>query len=202
MEEDKLLRFHERLKDFLQKNLTKLLNLVLFFVIIIALSGGWFFYQKNKEKRAFEKFVEIIHKQGDLKTLEDFVKKYGGTQAGLQASLILWDTLQKGGTPHQLNEGLNTLKKVYPRKLEGLILYAQAKVFEDSGKKAEAISIYQKLLDKDPNLKDQVLMDLARLSASTQKDVAIKYYQEIQKNYPQFYGKGLAEYKLYELKRK
>lgn len=201
MEEDKLLRFHERLKDFLQKNLVKFLNLVLFFVIIIVLSGGWFFYQKNKEKRAFEKFVEIMHKQGELKALEDFVKKYGGTQAGLQASLILWEILQKGGTPHQLKEGLNNLKKVYPKSLEGLILYAEAKVLEDSGKKAEAISIYQKLLDKEPNLKEQVLMDLARLSGPAQKDVAIKYYQEIQKKYPQFYGKGLAEYKLYELKR-
>ncbi len=200
MEEDRLLRFHERLKDFLQKNLTKLLNLVLFFVIIIVLSGAWFFYQKNKEKRAFERFVEIIHRQ-DLKALEDFAKKYLGTQAGLQASLILWEALQKGGNPDQIRSGLENLKKVYPGRLEGFLLYAEAKVLEDSGKKKEALDIYQKILDKELSLRDQVLMDLARLTGPTKKDLAIKYYQEIEKNYPNFYGKGLAEYRLYELTR-
>lgn len=60
MEEDKLLRFHERLKDFLQKNLTKLLNLVLFFVIIIALSGAGFFIRKTRKKGPLKSSLRLF----------------------------------------------------------------------------------------------------------------------------------------------
>lgn len=63
MEEDKLLRFHEKLKDFLQKNLTFLLNIVLVFVIIAIIGGGWLYYQKSKEKKLYREFLGILQKK-------------------------------------------------------------------------------------------------------------------------------------------
>ncbi len=198
MEEDKLLRFHEKLKDFLQKYLNFLLNIVLFFVIIILLGAGWVYYQKNKEKRAYQAFLDLIHKKASVKELNEFVKKYGSTQAGLQASLLLWENAVKFNNLKEMENQFSQLKKVYPRELKENLYYAEAKLYEDKGNFDKAKEIYKKI-DKDP-LKKVVLLDLARITSKSEKAEALKYLEEITKTFEDGLFKGWAFYKMQTLK--
>ncbi|MCS7150712.1 MAG: tetratricopeptide repeat protein [Caldimicrobium sp.] len=201
MEEDKLLRFHERLKDFLQKHLTLLLNIVLGLVLLIMINGAWVYYQKNKDKKAFEEFTNIIHKGRDLKSLREFVKKYGRTTAGSQAILILWNTSLHKGDVKDLKEELSNLKSLYRGKAEGLTFYAEAKILEEEGKMEEAFKLYSKALEKETLLKGSILFDQARIKERQNKSEAIKLYQELLKETESSYLRGLIEFKLFQLQR-
>lgn len=198
MEEDKLLQFHERLKDFLQKHLTLLLNIVLAFALVIIFGALLFYYQKNKEKKAFEELYQIIHKN-DFIALQSFAKKYASSQAGLYALLIIWEDLTQSHALKAKKEFLPILKKAYPKGLSNFLLYTEAKLLEDSGQKEEALKIYQKLLEKEPVLRELLYLDLGRLFASTNPQLAKKYYMELIKNYPQAFGVPLAQYKVLTL---
>lgn len=198
MEEDKLLRFHERLKDFLQKYLNLLLNIVLFFVIIILLGAGWFYYQKNREKRAYEAYMNLIHKKASVKELNEFIKKYGQTQAGLEATLLLWENAFKFNNLEELEAQINHLKKVYPRELKENLYYAEAKLYEDKGNFNKAKEIYKKI-DKEP-FKKVILLDLARITSKNDKSESLEYLEEIFKTFEDGLFKGWATYKLQTLK--
>lgn len=203
MEEDKLLRFHERLKDFLQRHLNLLLNIVIAFVILILISGAWWYYQKNREKKAFQELAKIIHQGGSPQSLQQFIKQYKGTQAGLQASLILWKTLQQGRDLSLLQKEIGNLKGWYKGEAKDLALYAEAKIAENNKNYEEALKIYQRLKEKNTPLKEIVMYDLARLQEKKNKEEAIKIYQTLLKEGdPESLNKGLIEYKLYELQKR
>lgn len=203
MEEDKLLRFHERLKDFLQRHLNLLLNIVIAFVILILISGAWWYYQKNREKKAFQELAKIIHQGGSPQSLQQFIKQYKGTQAGLQATLILWKTLQQGRDLSLLQKEIGNLKGWYKGEAKDLALYAEAKIAENNKNYEEALKIYQRLKEKNTPLKEIVMYDLARLQEKKNKEEAIKIYQTLLKEGdPESLNKGLIEYKLYELKKR
>lgn len=203
MEEDKLLRFHERLKDFLQRHLNLLLNIVIAFVILILISGAWWYYQKNREKKAFQELAKIIHQGGNPQSLQQFIKQYKGTQAGLQATLILWKTLQQGRDLSLLQKEIGNLKGWYKGEAKDLALYAEAKIAENNKNYEEALKIYQRLKEKNTPLKEIVMYDLARLQEKKNKEEAIKIYQTLLKEGdPESLNKGLIEYKLYELQKR
>lgn len=203
MEEDKLLRFHERLKDFLQRHLNLLLNIVIAFVILILISGAWWYYQKNREKKAFQELAKIIHQGGSPQSLQQFIKQYKGTQAGLQATLILWKTLQQGRDLSLLQKEIGNLKDWYKGEAKDLALYAEAKIAENNKNYEEALKIYQRLKEKNTPLKEIVMYDLARLQEKKNKEEAIKIYQTLLKEGdPESLNKGLIEYKLYELQKR
>ncbi len=195
MEEDKLLRFHERLKDFLQKHLTLFLNLVLAFVIVIILGGAWVYYQKNKEKKTYEELFQILHKN-DMVALQNFAKKSVGSQAGLNAALIIWDSLSSSNDLKAKREILALLKKSYPKGFKNLLLYTEAKILEDSGKIEEALKYYQELMEKEPLLKEILYLDLGRLYATKNPTQAKRYYKELIDKYPKSFGAPLANYKI------
>lgn len=203
MEEDKLLRFHERLKDFLQRYLNFFLNIVIAFVILILISGAWWYYQKNREKKAFQELAKIIHQGGSPQSLQQFIKQYKGTQAGLQATLILWKTLEQGRDLSLLQKELGNLKSLYKGEAKDLALYAEAKMAENNKNYEEALKIYQRLKEKNTPLKEIVMYDLARLQEKKNKEEAIKIYQTLLKEGdPESLNKGLIEYKLYELQKR
>lgn len=203
MEEDKLLRFHERLKDFLQKHLNLFLNIVIAFVILILISGALWYYQKNREKKAFQELAKIIHQGGSPQSLQQFIKQYKGTQAGLQATLILWKTLEQGRDLSLLQKELDNLKSLYKSEAKDLALYAEAKMAENNKNYEEALKIYQRLKEKNTPLKEIVMYDLARLQEKKNKEEAIKIYQTLLKEGdPESLNKGLIEYKLYELQKR
>lgn len=199
MEEERLLRFHERLRDFLQNYLIILLNIVIVFFILILISGGWIYYKKNKERKAFEELTKIIHNGSEVKTLQDFVKKYGNTPAGIQGWLILWNTYLQWEDIQNLKQVITPIKKIYRDEIANLPLYAEAKILEASNKREEAIKLYQKIYDKDPILRRMILFDLARLKERENKKEAVKFYQELLGESKESYLKGFAEFKLYSL---
>lgn len=203
MEEDKLLRFHERLKEFLQRHLNLLLNIVIAFVILILISGAWWYYQKNREKKAFQELAKIIHQGGSPQSLQQFIKQYKGTQAGLQATLILWKTLEQGRDLSLLQKEIGNLKGLYKGEAKDLALYAEAKIAENNKNYEEALKIYQRLKEKNTPLKEIVMYDLARLQEKKNKEEAIKIYQTLLKEGdPESLNRGLIEYKLYELQKR
>lgn len=195
MEEDKLLQFHEKLKDFLQKHLMLIVNIVLALSLFIILGAGWLYYQKNREKKAFEELYQIIHKN-DFIALQSFAKKYATSQAGLNALLMVWEVISQSQDMKAKKEFLTVLKKAYPKGLSNLLLYTEAKLLEDLGQKEEALKIYQKLLEKEPALREILYLDLGRLLAIKHPDLAKKFYQDLIKNYPQAFGVPLAQYKV------
>lgn len=198
MEEDKLLRFHERLKDFLQKHLQLFLNIVFIFVILILLSAGWIYYQRSKEKKAYQTFLELVHKRASVKELNEFVKKYGSTQAGLQATLLLWENALNFNDMKGLENYLPYLKKIYPRELKDNLYYAEAKVYEEKGNFGEAKRTYEKI--KKGPLRKLVLLDLARLSSKSHPKEALKYLEEVSKTLEEGYFKSWAIYKMEALR--
>lgn len=191
-EEDKLLKFHEKLKDFIQKHLNLLLNVVLIFVIIILLSLGWSYYQKYKEKKAFQELATLIHQRGDVKSLMEFVKKYSSTQAGLQASLILWEMVKDTGDLKTKEETLKLLQKVFPKELKEALSYASAKLKEDKGALKEAVNDYERI--KLEPYKDFSQIDLIRLKAKENLDK--KELEELLKKFKDTPFYGYLDYKL------
>jgi len=198
MEEDRLLRFHERLKDFVQKHLTLLLNIVLFFVIVIVLAGGWVYYQRNKEKKAYLEFLTLIHKRAPMSDFQNFVKRYGSTQAGLQASLLLWENVQGELNYQEMANLLKVLKKVYPGELKDNLFYAEAKLYEERGEKIAAKNLYAKV--KSGPLKRLAELDLARLTLKENPGEAVKHLEAVRKDFNGTLFQGWAEYKLQNLK--
>lgn len=191
-EEDKLLKFHDKLKDFIQKHLNLLLNVVLIFVIIIVLSFGWGYYQKYKEKKAYQELIALIHQRNDIKSLMEFTKKYSSTQAGLQASLILWEMVKDTGDLKTKEETLKLLQKVFPKGLKEALSYASAKLKEDKGALKEAVSDYERIkLEPYKNLSQ---IDLIRLNA--QKNLDKKELEELLKKFKDTPFYGYLEYKL------
>lgn len=200
MEEDTLLKFHEKLKDFLQKHLNLFLNIVLAFVIIIILGGAWVYYQKNKERKAFQELVQILHKN-DFIALENFAKKHAGDLAGLNAALIFWEVLSQGEDNKGKKEFLEVLKKDYPKKLSLFLRYAEAKLLEDSGKREEAFKIYEELLKKEPYLEKILYLDLGRLAETKNPALAKNYYEKLINKDKEAFGVPLANYKIYLLRQ-
>jgi len=196
-EEDKLLKFHEKLKDFIQKHLNLLLNVVLIFVIIIVLSFGWGYYQKYKEKKAYQELTTLVHQRGDVKSLMEFVKKYSSTQAGLQASLILWESVKNTEDFKTKEETLKLLQKIFPKELKEALGYASAKLKEDKGALKEAISDYERIQLEPYKSLSQI--DLIRLKAK--KNLDKKELEELLKRFKDTPFYGYLEYKLEALSR-
>ncbi|MFN3505176.1 MAG: hypothetical protein ACK4Y7_03055 [Caldimicrobium sp.] len=198
MEEDTLLRFHERLKDFLQKHLTLFINIVLAFVIIIILGGAWLYYQKNKEKKTFLELVQILQKN-DFRDLENFAKRQAGTPAGLNAALIVWEVISQREDVKAKKEFLEVLKKSYPKKMSSYLKYSEAKLLEDSGKGEEAFKIYQELLKKEASLEKILYLDLGRLAETKDRVLAKNFYENLIKKDKDAFGAPLADYKINKL---
>ncbi|MFN4197085.1 MAG: hypothetical protein ACK4FM_03655 [Caldimicrobium sp.] len=198
MEEDALLKFHEKLKDFLQRHLNLFINIVLIFVIIIILGGAWVYYQKYSERKAFQELVQILHKN-DLTALENFTKKHAGDPAGLNAALIIWEVLSQGEDIKGKKEYLEVLKKGYPKKLSSFLRYAEAKLLEDLGKRDETFKIYEELLKKEPFLEKVLYLDLGRLAEAKNPALAKNFYEKLINKDKEAFGVPLANYKIYRL---
>lgn len=202
MEEDRLLQFHEKLKDFLQRHLTFLINVVIVFVILIFISGGYVYYKRYKEKKALNEYVELIQKNADIKSYKEFVKKYKNTQAGIQATISIWNRAVMNNDLELMKGEVTGLKKIYPSAIDFLPRYAEAKIYEESGNSDEAIKIYNSLLEKNTFIKEFVILDLALLQEKKNREQALKLYQQLLSNLTSEHPlRGFVENRIYSFQR-
>jgi len=199
---DKLLSFHEKLVQFFEQHLRTILGLLAIFVTIGLLWGGFAYYKSKKEKEASLKLMEVAKSSNMIQALREVKEKYKGTQAGLQASLLLLDYYFQQKDYQEMQKLINELKKFYPKKVKGLILYGEAKTLENQGKLTKALEIYKKVSKNQPELNFLTYLDIARLAEKLGKiDLAKKYYEKYIKEAPSKES-GFAEYKIFQLNKK
>ncbi len=201
--EDKLLTFHEKLSDFFDRNL-RIILLVMFGLIVIGIIwGGISYYTSKREREADLKLMQAMNSRNMIKALQEVKEEYKGTSAALQASLLLWNYYYQERAFDKMQKLLNELKNEYPSEIKGVILYGEAKVYENQNKWKKALETYQQVVKKEPGLDFLTYLDIARMAEKTGNyKLAKEYYKKYLKNNYPFGEKGLVEYKLYVLSLK
>ncbi len=199
---NKLLSFHEKLVHFLNQHFRIILAILIFLVLTGLLWGGFIYYKSKREKTASLELMKIANSPDIIQELRKIKEKYKGTQAAFQASLILFNYYFQENNLEEIQKLIQELKKDYPKKAKGLILYGEAKIWEIQGKYSKALEIYKKILKIDPFLNFFVYLDIGRVAEKIgQTELAKNYYEkyikEISNN-----QKGLAEYKVFQLTTK
>jgi len=200
LEEDKLLRFHERLKDFVSKHLNLFLNIVGILALLILLGFGYTYYSKKKEKKAFMEFFTLLNQGAKEETLLSFAEKHSNTEAGKLAILYLWNSAIDRGEVNTLFKLAEKLEKVLSTQGKAYIRYAKAKTFEEKGDLDAAFKVYQSINRDESPLKELVYLDLIRLKeAKKDKKSAANLAQEFLKAYGNSTLAGYVSAKLKEL---
>lgn len=200
--EDKLISFHEKLFKFLSKNLKIILSGVFLFSFIIIVGIGFYYYKRQKEEKAWLELAQLLYQKKNFQALEDLAKKHQGTSAGLQAYLLLWEFYYHQKDWNNLSRILGELKRKYPKKLEGILIYGEAKILESQGKKEEALKLYQKSLEKPFSPRPWVLIDIGRLAEElNQNSLALDFYEKALKEDNNPFSE-FVEYRITQLRGK
>ncbi|PMP66079.1 MAG: hypothetical protein C0190_06045 [Thermodesulfobacterium geofontis] len=199
---DKLLSFHDKLARFFEKYLRIILATIVI-LLVIALSWiGFTYYKSKKEKTASLKLMEVVKSPNVIQALQEVKDKYRGTQAGLQASLLLLDYYYNQKNYQEVQKLINELEKEYPRKIRGVILYGKAKIFEIQGDLSKALELYKEVSKEQSELNFLTYLDIARIAEKMGKiDLAKEYYQKYLKK-SDIKNSGYVEYKLSQLEKK
>jgi len=199
---DKLLSFHEKLVHFFEKYLRAILALIIILLLFTLLWIGFIYYKSKKEKEASLKLMEVVKAENIISALQEVKEKYKGTQASLQASLLLLDYYYTQKNYQEMQKLIEEIQKEYPKKIKGIILYGKAKTLEISGDLNRALEIYKEVSKVQPELNFLTYLDIARIAEKLGKfDLAKEYYQKYLKE-SKIKNSGFVEYKLYELSKK
>jgi tetratricopeptide (TPR) repeat protein len=199
---DKLLSFHEKLVHFFEKYLRAILALIIILLLFTLLWIGFIYYKSKKEKEASLKLMEVVKAENIISALQEVKEKYKGTQASLQASLLLLDYYYTQKNYQEMQKLIEEIQKEYPKKIRGIILYGKAKTLEINGDLNRALEIYKEVSKVQPELNFLTYLDIARIAEKLGKfDLAKEYYQKYLKE-SKIKNSGFVEYKLYELSKK
>uniref|UniRef100_A0A7V4JP76 Tetratricopeptide repeat protein n=1 Tax=Thermodesulfobacterium geofontis TaxID=1295609 RepID=A0A7V4JP76_9BACT len=199
---EKLLSFHERLVRFFEKYLRTILAFVVILLLITLLWIGFIYYKSKREKEASLKLMEVVKAENIISALQEVKEKYKGTQASLQASLLLLDYYYTQKNYQEMQKLIDELQKRYPKKYKGIILYGKAKILEIKGDLNKALEIYKEVSRVQPELNFLTYLDIARIAEKLGNfDLAKEYYQKYLKE-SKIKNSGFVEYKLYEFSKK
>jgi tetratricopeptide (TPR) repeat protein len=163
---------------------------------------GFIYYKSKKEKEASLKLMEVVKAENIISALQEVKEKYKGTQASLQASLLLLDYYYTQKNYQEMQKLIEEIQKEYPKKIRGIILYGKAKTLEINGDLNRALEIYKEVSKVQPELNFLTYLDIARIAEKLGKfDLAKEYYQKYLKE-SKIKNSGFVEYKLYELSKK
>jgi uncharacterized membrane protein YheB (UPF0754 family) len=200
MEEDKLLRFHERLKDFVSKHLNLFLNIVGILALLILLGFGYNYYSKKKEEKAFAEFFSLLKQGGTEAFLLSFAEKNSNTEAGRLALIYLWNSALNRSDASSTLKLAEKLEKSLSSQGKVFVNYVKAKTFEEKGDLGSALKIYESISKEAGPLKELLYLDLIRLKeAKKDKKSAANLAQEFLKNYGNSTLAGYVSAKLKEL---
>ncbi len=200
LEEDKLLRFHERLKDFVSKHLNLFLNIVGILALVILLGFGYNYYSKKKEEKAYAELYNLLTQTGSETSLVSFAEKYSNTGAGKLALIYLWNLALNHGDANTALKISERLEKFLTPQGKDYVRYAKAKTFEEKGDLDAALKVYESIRKDESPLKELVYLDLIRLKeAKKDKRSAANLAQEFLKIYGNSTFAGYVSEKLKEL---
>jgi tetratricopeptide (TPR) repeat protein len=162
---------------------SRLLTIIAVAIIVIA-AGAWF-YQKAHQARARNASISLGEAQQAVEAgnyalaqsnLDKIVNRYGSTESGRQAQLLLAKVYYEKG---QYQQGIQTLQKLVAANDE--LVQAQAynlmgAGYEQSGKFAEAADAYRKAADAASGTgdRDTFLANAARALTSAGKTAEAK----------------------------
>uniref|UniRef100_A0A7V5XFS1 Tetratricopeptide repeat protein n=1 Tax=Thermodesulfobacterium geofontis TaxID=1295609 RepID=A0A7V5XFS1_9BACT len=199
---EKLLSFHEKLVHFFEKYLRTILAIIVILLLISLLWIGFIYYKSKREKEASLKLMEVVKAENIVSALQEVKEKYKGTQASLQASLLLLDYYYTQKNYKEMQKLIEELEKEYPKKIKGIILYGKAKTLEINGDLNKALEIYKEVLKENPELNFLTYLDIARIAEKLGNfDLAKEYYQKYLKE-SKIKNSGFVEYKLHQFSKK
>ncbi len=200
LEEDKLLRFHEKLREFLERHLNFFLSLVAIFFVLIFIGFGYNFYKNQKEEKTLKTFFSLLHQDGSEKNLISFAEKNLSTSAGKLALLYLWMQGLEQGDFKILEKIAPQLEKALNRKGKIYVNYVKGKLAEVNGDYPSATKYYEALVDEDSPFKQLAQVDLVRvLTAKGDKARAVEMGRNFLKEFGNSTLSGYMSYKLQEL---
>ncbi len=196
--QDKILEVHEKLSNFFNQKLKLILTSVGIFVLFVFLISFFTYYKNRKEREAELKLIEAMNQHNPVQALNKILKEYSGTQAGLEAGILLWNMYYNKKDYFSMGRVLDYLQENYPSDLKPLLNYARASLFENQKEFKSALRFYKKSLKEMPLLRFVALIDVARTyEESGNLNQAIDFYRKYLEEYPDGEYKGLAEYKIY-----
>lgn len=212
-----------------QEHQSKLIAAAVAVIAIAAIAiGGWYYINSQDEKASLDMAAAVRTLGAQLrppgtpaqpglqsyesaaeratearKQFQAIADKYPQTKTGKMARYFVGVTSTQLGDNAAAERNLQESADSSNAQLASLGKLALASVYRGEKKDAQAISLYNQLIDKPSELvnKVQAQLELASLYESEQKpDEAKKIYQAIQKENPQSEASSLAQRKLAELK--
>lgn len=180
--EEEILVLHEKWVKAAREHLREIIIACLVLVFLASLWAFYGYYRQKKLNDAsllYAQALMVRDHQKRLELLEEVVKRYGSTSAGLEARLTLFENfLQKG----ELGKAFNELDKAYKKAKEPLktfVTLGRGYLLEDQEKFAQAEKHYQKVAKAELGLEKIAYLDLARVAELEGKyDQAVQYYRQ------------------------
>lgn len=176
------------LLQFIVKNANLIISIVVLFLLTLAITGIWQWYNNKETTNALNSLVDIeLNLQRDkksdaLKDLETFTKQ-APSSIHLYSLMLL---AQAQNNQNKFNEASETYSQIAREDADGAIgliaMFDQASSLLNAKQYAEALKILQTLEDRlpaesrSPQLR-QIIGETALLAG--QKDLAIKTYQAL-----------------------
>ena len=195
-----------------------------FALLVVILVLGWRFYTQNQTAKgsvaladamkvyqarirtAAEPaqpeeitYVDEKNKYGDAaKKFEDVANKYSRTRPGQLARYYAALSLEKLGRFDEAEKDLQSLESSRDESLSALARFKLAQVYDEAGKGAQAVQLYQQLSSK-PTLfvpKPVVLLALADHYSSSDPAQAAKLYNQVKTEFPDTQAAQVADERL------
>ncbi|HUG41008.1 MAG TPA: tetratricopeptide repeat protein [Longimicrobiales bacterium] len=160
-------------------------------VAVILLVAGFLYYvnyQRTLETQATQRFTELQgtiasgNFQLAIRDLQGFVDRFGSTEAGRQARLVLAEILLQEGQARRAGEVLGTLAEDVDEPLGMAAARVQAAAFEAVGDHEQAIRLYLRIADaaRFPFQARESLADAARVRLQNgDADAAADLYERV-----------------------
>ena len=144
-------------------------------------------------------YVDEKNKYGDaVKKLTDVANKYSRTRPGQLARYYTALSLEKLGRYDEAEKELQSLESSGDESLSALARFKLAQVYDEAGKGAQAVQLYQQLTNK-PTLfvpKPVVLLALADHYSSSDPAQAAKLYNQVKTEFPDTQAAQVADERL------
>ncbi len=181
--EEEILVLHEKWVKAAKEHLREIIIVCLALVFLASLWALYNYYRQRKFDQAallYAKALMVRDEQQKERLLEEVVRKYGNTSAGIEAELSLFENYLKKGN---LEKAFEALSKVYKKSDPPLKFFAglgEGYLFEEQHKLPQAEEKYEKAAKAKIGLEEIAYLDLARVAElQGQYERAVKYYREL-----------------------
>ena len=220
----------EKTVHWSQEHQSKLIAVVVAVIVIGAIAGGGWYYVSIQDQKASLDFATAVRTlqtplrpagtpaQPDFPSFESsteratvarkqfqaIVDKYPSTRTGKMASYFVGVTAAQSGDTTTAERNLQGAAQSSDAELASIGKFALASVYRSENKDAQAIDLYNQVINKPTTLvsKSTAQLELASFYESRRKtDDAKKLYEQIQKDNPSSEAASIAQRRAGELKK-